>query len=524
MVGISLNWLVIFQLLYFQFTAPVFAKENVDPLKTEKSNIWIRGCRRSPNDDLFPLEAQPSTWPSCGYDAYEFTWNRESPNGFLLEGLSDLDLMKMQRSMGFCPHLRCQLGDLAHPPEDGACPENLCYTKLQSGYRTFGACCFSSNGSFNSGELIGYSDLIRPIPKPIYKRNRIVLGDNPNDEQRDSFINANEVYPGLISTQCPQKSSLNRFKWMMHQYNVSLVIQMHPHQNATPPKDPTFCKENLYHSSCRRPCHDWVSSFFSNPADPLAEGIGDLQAKHYEAMKLYAYNYTLWGNPVSHLWYNNWKDFSVPTDNATLLLLAQEAVDKIQGGGRVVVSCYSGRGRSGTFAALVLGLLHEFRTVTELVDSVVHMRESRDGLMELPTQLKYVQELLELTPSRTPTEIPGLISALTNQQSNGRTITPDSEITNHMNCPTSDGFQTNVFVHDWRFSSFTHRFSLQSYFGNYHDVSSKNVFSVNVRVTSGIIDFHVLIDLRDVIFLLLLLCSMIGVVLVCVIKSLCKKT
>ena len=46
--------------------------------------------------------------------------------------------------------------------------------------------------------MIGYFNKIQPIPKPIYKKNRIILSqykenELEKDESYESFINANEV-------------------------------------------------------------------------------------------------------------------------------------------------------------------------------------------------------------------------------------------------------------------------------------------------------------------------------------------
>lgn len=43
-------------------------------------------------------------------------------------------------------------------------------------------------------------------------------------------------------------------------------------------------------------------------------------------------------------------------------------------GRKVVVACHSGRGRSGTLAAVIAGLLGEAETVGGLVDLIVQMR------------------------------------------------------------------------------------------------------------------------------------------------------
>lgn len=52
--------------------------------------------------------------------------------------------------------------------------------------------------------------------------------------------------------------------------------------------------------------------------------------------------------------------------------------------------------RSGTFASIVLGKLNQIRMMSELVDIIVGMREHRDGLVELPSQLRFVSQLLLL--------------------------------------------------------------------------------------------------------------------------------
>ena len=52
--------------------------------------------------------------------------------------------------------------------------------------------------------------------------------------------------------------------------------------------------------------------------------------------------------------------------------------------------------RSGTYAAIVLGKLRKVASVSELVALIVGMREHRDGLVELPSQLRYVCRLLGL--------------------------------------------------------------------------------------------------------------------------------
>jgi Protein-tyrosine phosphatase len=65
----------------------------------------------------------------------------------------------------------------------------------------------------------------------------------------------------------------------------------------------------------------------------------------------------------------------------------------------VAVNCLSGRGRTGTFSAIVLGKLLSIKTLTQLVDIIVGMRENRDGLVETPAQFKFAASALGLPDS-----------------------------------------------------------------------------------------------------------------------------
>lgn len=72
----------------------------------------------------------------------------------------------------------------------------------------------------------------------------------------------------------------------------------------------------------------------------------------------------------------------------------------IKGTQSVAVNCLSGRGRTGTFSAVVLGELQKVSTHSELVDIIVSMRENRDGLVETPAQFRYASMLLGLPDTK----------------------------------------------------------------------------------------------------------------------------
>lgn len=99
--------------------------------------------------------------------------------------------------------------------------------------------------------------------------------------------------------------------------------------------------------------------------------------------------------------------------------MVDRAVAVMSEGGTVVVSCLSGRGRSGTLSALILGRLHRVTTHTQLADIIVGMRERRDGMLETPQQFRFVAKLLQLPD----TAACGLLCAASQSVRNGTTET-----------------------------------------------------------------------------------------------------
>ncbi|EWM27302.1 hypothetical protein Naga_101737g1, partial [Nannochloropsis gaditana] len=115
-------------------------------MSSEKPGTYVRRCP-TPRGLLFPLSVDPSEWPGCD-DAYHVTWSLDV--GDHLRGLSATNFAKLSRSMGYCPHRRCQLSDVGNSARPSQCPEGLCYTKLEKGSPTYGACCFQEDGQRGS--------------------------------------------------------------------------------------------------------------------------------------------------------------------------------------------------------------------------------------------------------------------------------------------------------------------------------------------------------------------------------------
>ena len=250
------------------------------PSYSKQGDLFISPCNFS--EALFPLHQSPYNWKSCN-DAYTYSWTKDFKKE--LTALSSLDSAKMINSMGFCPQNRCQLFNLSSTGIDGMSPEGLCYTKVENGGLSYGACAFHG-GIFNSGVLLGYYYKTQPTPKPIYKKSRIVLGNkrgvlNSADDSADNFINANQIYPGLIGTQCPLASRPSGFhntvddvKRMIVENNITLWVQLAPSG-----------LENFYMNGTYIPgdanCGVFPLEFFSNSSSPYSRGVTKFKIAEY---------------------------------------------------------------------------------------------------------------------------------------------------------------------------------------------------------------------------------------------------
>lgn len=246
------------------------------PSYSKQGDLFISPCNFS--EALFPVHRSPYDWRSCN-DAYTYSWTKDFKKE--LTALSSLDLVKMINSMGFCPQNRCQLFNLSSTGADGMSPEGLCYTKVENGGLSYGACAFHG-GLFNSGVLLGYYYKIQPTPKPIYKKSRIVLGNKRGvvssaDDSTDNFINANQIYPGLIGTQCPLASRPSGFnntvddvKRMIVENNITLWVQLAPGG-----------LENFFANGTYIPgdanCGVFALEFFSDSSSLYSKGVSEFK-------------------------------------------------------------------------------------------------------------------------------------------------------------------------------------------------------------------------------------------------------
>lgn len=291
------------------------------PSHTKFGGIYVASCDASL--PLYPLDVDPLHWRSC-HDAYEFTWTYD-PDRYLT-ALSDVNKQKLAKSMGYCPHHRCQLGNLTNA-QHNSCPVGLCYTKLENAALSFGACCFI-DGNFDNGEIIGYEDKCQSTAKPIYKKSRVVLATHSTEENHqnysyNTFINANMIYPNLIATQCPMKKTIQDVKQMVVQQKINLWIQLTSSKQLFDSNNPKS-----------KDCHLLTSAFENGTGYEELHHIENpslrLQSSSFVQRK-FRLNYRQRSSSdqqiefvdksftdekksvtVDHVWFKDWEDFEIP--------------------------------------------------------------------------------------------------------------------------------------------------------------------------------------------------------------------
>lgn len=358
--------------------------------------------------------------------------------------------------MGFCPHLRCQLDSLSHSTEYNQCPAGLCYTKLEDGSLSYGACCFDSEGNFYSGNLIGVSNLSQPVAKPIYNHSRVIINDEENELESNlvnnnsknifsNFFNGNYLTHDLIATQCPLMESKETIYNLILQKKVKLWIQLSGPNQLSPFDLSNPNLTNQFSSNVRsgKNCHLLPSlfssiefnnrvkilSFFPFSSNNMEEG-GVYKMLFYSSNKIDSIETSyVEGHELTFIWYPYWKDFSNPSNKYLNILndIINQAVNILKFNKlnendvekeRVVVSCYSGRGRSGSLSSIILSKFYNIKSHDELVNLIVKLRERRDGLVETPSQYLTILNFLNHLTKETHIDVKNFIKYQENNLNN----------------------------------------------------------------------------------------------------------
>eukprot|EP01038_Epipyxis_sp_PR26KG_P011307 gene11307-15168_t len=369
------------------------------------------------SSSLYPLHLSPNKWSSCE-DKNEALWN----SWYSTKQPRHYQINQLVKSSGFCPQNRCQLYNVTAPILDKQmdyveCPQGLCYDRKLRGIDIGTSCCYTK-GYFSSGRLIGYQNKSRS-QKPIYTASRVTIGRTNiigvnNDPSFESFIDANYVHERLIATQCPLLQTINNVKQMIVEQNIRMWIQLAPSIGGDHNCE-SFPLVFLNNLNCEQ-CNAGVSNFiihsnFSNGENRMIRITFTLTGYVHRIDN--SRIHTIFNNedmlysskndnvlridvPVEYIWYRSWKDMSVPsaTDNESLLNVASQAASFMENNKTVAINCMSGRGRTGTFAALILAKLYKIKTSNELISIIVSMREKRDNMVEIPEQYEYLVGIL----------------------------------------------------------------------------------------------------------------------------------
>ena len=372
-----------------------------------------------------------ATWTPC-YGKVVNTWQAAFP-----------DVPDLWKSIGYCPEVRGQLDNCSYVYSATAaqCPNGCCMMMAVNGVpKGNSACCFT-DGVYSSTALVGFASKLRPMEKPIYRAGRIVLnadGGATRDEGASgpddpaAFINANEVHPGLIATQCPldgwptaESDTLGSLKAMLAQEEVSVIVQLDPSWNGTtpspaPPNSALAQEAQSFNAALGFPasstaadarrrlsdlyeykCLNYAVAAFGNASAADSAGITKFTRKAHPAEKYEVYTYIYQGRAITHYWYYGWEDFEAPPpgSEATFRLLAGALAGAVRAKTRGMVECYSGRGRTGTMLAGAIaelsaagasgaagggaggGQLPKSLSPAEMASIVVNMRLSRDNMV-----------------------------------------------------------------------------------------------------------------------------------------------
>lgn len=297
---------------------------------------------------MYPLHINPNYWKSCE-DSIELRWQDSVNQNY--GAIRGNDRAKLYKSVGYCPHRRHQLSNVTDASISGGCPSGLCYTKLKNGNPSSGTCCFT-NGEFLSGKIIGYYNKSQPTAKAIYKTNVVSLGGENNGNLYDSFISANEVYPHIILTQCPLRSTastvntINDIKRMILERNISLWVQVAPdsHAGVMP----------IVRDNSKNSCPVFPLEFFANTSSIYHTGVSNFREIRNTTLPYVQFQYDLSGYVlvdaagVSHV------QFTPPTITSSDIvsmnespMVRDEVVDR-------TVACVDGSGVECTSSASLL--------------------------------------------------------------------------------------------------------------------------------------------------------------------------
>ncbi|XP_047134809.1 receptor-type tyrosine-protein phosphatase R isoform X1 [Hydra vulgaris] len=204
------------------------------------------------------------------------------------------------------------------------------------------------------------------------------------------YINANFIkgYNGepnqFIATQGPLLATIEDFWLMIWQYNCSIIVML------------TKLKERNKEKCVQYwPCPETVSQQIYG--DITVTYDSEIDRHGYKIMTMYiSHKGSDETRKVVHFWFTSWPDHNIPKKCHQIVSLVKEVRNiQTQQGAPLVVHCSAGRGRTGCFIALFLGMsqIDEEKEV-DVLKIVSQMRMERGGMVDKDQQYVFIYKAL----------------------------------------------------------------------------------------------------------------------------------
>lgn len=217
----------------------------------------------------------------------------------------------------------------------------------------------AENGPFNRCDIIPHDRTIVPV-------------------QGGAYLNANYAHARRhILTQCPLPATIDTFWQMTYEQEVVTIVQLNePHE-----KNGFYLPEEIGRETvCGR-----LRLTLLDHSEILVHGQGSVRGERNRVPAISCRTLLLRspGKPpveVTHLHYSNWVDARAPEERGMLTLIKEVRRAQKNSQAPIVVHCWAGVGRTGTFA-LIDQLTHELSQGREIdiAADVEHQRSSETG-------------------------------------------------------------------------------------------------------------------------------------------------
>lgn len=228
---------------------------------------------------------------------------------------------------------------------------------------------------------------VLPYDATRVKLNPIYPGKFGTDYINASYVNVPEANRCYILTQGPLKETIWHFWLMVYQCECPAIIMLCRLTENGFCKCARYWPETTKHEDI---ASDNVTGFeikLLSEEETQDLVIRKIELRHIPSKTV---------RTVTQYHYNKWPDFGVPTEPTNFLRLLHRVANDHPSVKEHpnVVHCSAGIGRSGTFCLVdsciqIMTKRQGPMTRHEIVDTLLHMRSCRSGLVQTPEQLRF---------------------------------------------------------------------------------------------------------------------------------------